>query len=383
MTTTSMITKTINNKTLGIEYGTIQFPNEYCFAFNPNYIFLELGTGNTMSVKIEVTDGTISNSVTCAVYRGSGRCYVSKLIELLFDKEYLSKRSANVTFRVYANNGEEVLLAESASIAIWGSMKVGDTFGGGTMLNDLYSVSNHAKFQREVVWFKAFPFKVSMFSPSASKSLTLREDGGSEKVIQEETTPGIFEVTLTGTSTRKKELIYKIELEAETVKSSFTNVFDKTFTGDLYKYLDELLKVTVSDATEGYYIRWIDQYGFLEYWLFRKDTLTNKNKLGDTSIEQDDAIGEVFYPNHERTTHVENTKTIKCGAVNLTKGQYKVISTILASPHIDLFKGYDMDKNEIWIPVNVVAGSSKCDEMKVLQTFELQFTMPDTESQTL
>lgn len=376
-----MITKTINNSDIGITNGTIQFPNAYCFVFNPNYVFFELGT-ETSSVSVEITDGLSTYSVSCSLFKGSGRCYISRLMELLFVNEYLETRSASVTINIKSSN-EGALISSSTTIAIWGSMKVGDTFGGGTMLNNLYSADNHAKFMREVVWFKKFPFKVSMFSPSASKSLTLKEDKGTEKVVQETTKAGIFEVVLTGTKTTKKELLYKIELEAEIVKSSFTNVFDKTFTGAQYKYLDELLRVIVSDDKEGYYLRWIDQYGFLEYWLFKKSTLTNKNKLGNTTIEEDKPIDGIFYPNHERTTHIDNTRTIKCGATNLTKGQYKTVESIVASPHIDLFKGYSMDKKEIWIPVNVTAGSYKKNEQKVLQDFELQITLPDTASQSL
>lgn len=376
-----MITKTINNSDIGITNGTIQFPNAYCFVFNPNYVFFELGT-ETSSVSVEITDGLSTYSVSCSLFKGSGRCYISRLMELLFVNEYLETRSASVTINIKSSN-EGALISSSTTIAIWGSMKVGDTFGGGTMLNNLYSADNHAKFMREVVWFKKFPFKVSMFSPSASKSLTLKEDKGTEKVVQETTKAGIFEVVLTGTKTTKKELLYKIELEAEIVKSSFTNVFDKTFTGAQYKYLDELLRVIVSDDKEGYYLRWIDQYGFLEYWLFKKSTLTNKNKLGNTTVEEDKPIDGIFYPNHERTIHIDNTRTIKCGATNLTKGQYKTVESIVASPHIDLFKGYSMDKKEIWIPVNVTAGSYKKNEQKVLQDFELQITLPDTASQSL
>lgn len=376
-----MITKTINNSDIGITNGTIQFPNAYCFVFNPNYVFFELGT-ETSSVSVEITDGLSTYSVSCSLFKGSGRCYISRLMELLFVNEYLETRSASVTINIKSSN-EGALISSSTTIAIWGSMKVGDTFGGGTMLNNLYSADNHAKFMREVVWFKKFPFKVSMFSPSASKSLTLKEDKGTEKVVQETTKAGIFEVVLTETKTTKKELLYKIELEAEIVKSSFTNVFDKTFTGAQYKYLDELLRVIVSNDKEGYYLRWIDQYGFLEYWLFKKSTLTNKNKLGNTTIEEDKPIDGIFYPNHERTTHIDNTRTIKCGATNLTKGQYKTVESIVASPHIDLFKGYSMDKKEIWIPVNVTAGSYKKNEQKVLQDFELQITLPDTASQSL
>lgn len=376
-----MITKTINSTSLGIVNGTILYPNEYCFAFNPNYIFLELGPSFS-AVLVTVSDGIVSNTVSCSLYRGSGRCYVSKLIELLFSKEYLHKRSADVMFSVYSVNGN-TLISSSRSIAIWGNMKVGDTFGGGTMLSNLYDASNHAVFMREVVWFKAFPFKVSMFSPSSSKSLTLREDKGSERIIQSSTPSGIFEVSLTGATTNNKELLYKIELEAETIKSSFTNVFDHTFTWSQYRYLDEIVKVTVSDAQKGYYLRWIDQFGFLEYWLFKDSSYTNKNKLDDTSIEEDKDIEGIYYANLERIIHVDNTMTITCGATNLNKNQYKVASTILASPHIDLFKGYDMEHNEVWIPVNIVAGSNKCDETKELQDLEIQFTMPNTASQIL
>lgn len=375
-----MITKTINNSDIGITNGTIQFPNAYCFVFNPNYIFFELGT-EMSSVSVEITDGLSTYSVSCSLFKGSGRCYISRLLELLFVDEYLEKRSASVTIYIKSGN-EGVLVSSSTTIAIWGSMKVGDTFGGGIMLGSLYSAEDHARFMREVIWFKNFPFKVSMFSPSASKSLTLKEDRGIEKTIQETTKAGIFEVTLTG-STTKKELLYKIELEAETVKSSFTNVFDKTFTGAQYRYLDELLKVIVSNDKEGYYLRWIDQYGFLEYWLFKKSSLTNKNKPGNTTIEDDKPIDGIYYPNHERTTHIDNTVTIKCGATNLTKGQYKTVESIVASPHIDLFKGYSMDGREIWIPVNVVSGSYKKNEQKVLQDFELQILLPDTASQSL
>jgi hypothetical protein len=375
-----MITKTINNSEIGITNGTIQFPNAYCFVFNPNYIFLELGT-EMSSVSVEITDDLSTYSVSCILFKGSGRCYISRLLELLFVDEYLEKRSASVTINIKSGN-EGVLVSSSTTIAIWGSMKVGDTFGGGIMLGSLYSAEDHARFMREVIWFKNFPFKVSMFSPSASKSLTLKEDRGIEKTIQETTKAGIFEVTLTG-STTKKELLYKIELEAETVKSSFTNVFDKTFTGAQYRYLDELLKVIVSNDIEGYYLRWIDQYGFLEYWLFKKSSLTNKNKPGNTTIEDDKPIDGIYYPNHERTTHIDNTVTIKCGATNLTKGQYKTVESIVVSPHIDLFKGYSMDGREIWIPVNVVSGSYKKNEQKVLQDFELQILLPDTASQSL
>jgi len=68
-----MITKTINNEDLGIANGTIQYPNAYSFTFNPNYIFLELGT-DVSSARITVSITGASYSIICSLYKGSGRC---------------------------------------------------------------------------------------------------------------------------------------------------------------------------------------------------------------------------------------------------------------------------------------------------------------------
>lgn len=374
-----MIIKTINNESLGIVNGTIQFPNGYCFVFNPNYIFVELGT-NIPYVQVEIIDGTTSYSIACNLFKGGGRCYISKLMELVFQYDHLTKRSAEITMNVCALSGEKIVLASCTTIAIWGSMKVGDTFGCGKM--EEITSSNHARFVREVRHYTGFPFKVSMFSPSADKPLKKKMGYQSEITEQETTKAGIFDIDLTSDNSIA-ETQYKIEVESETIKSTFTNVFDKTFTGSIYRYVDEIVKVRPHRDKEGYYLRWIDEYGFLEYWLFKKSTLINKNKLDSTSIETDVAVDGVYYPNHERTIHVENGRTFKCGAVNLTSGEYDTVATVLSSPHIDLFVGYSLEKEEIWLPINVVAGSYKKDETKELQDFELQITLPDTSSQTL
>lgn len=374
-----MITKTIDNESLGIANGTIQFPNGYCFVFNPNYIFIELGT-NIPYIQVEIADDTGSHSIACNLFKGGGRCYISKLMELVFQNDHLAKRSAEITINVYAFGNERILLASSTIIAIWGSMKVGNTFGCGNM--EEITPSNHARFVREVRHYIGYPFKVSLFSPSADKPLKKKVGYESEVTELETTEVGIFDIDLTN---RKSiaNTIYKIEIESETIKSTFSNVFDKTFTGSVYRYVDEIVKVSSNYDKEGYYLRWIDEYGFLEYWLFKKSTLTNKNKLDSTSIETDVAIDGVYYPNHERAIHVDNGRTIKCGAINLTLGEYDTVATVLSSPHIDLFVGYSLDKEEIWLPINVVAGSYKKDETKELQDFELQITLPDTSSQTL
>ena len=97
-----MITKTINNTDYGITNGTITFPSAYCFVYNPNYVFLELGS--LTSVIVDVTDGELTYSVACSLYNGGGKCYVSRLMELLFGDAYIDKRSKEVTINIYGND---------------------------------------------------------------------------------------------------------------------------------------------------------------------------------------------------------------------------------------------------------------------------------------
>lgn len=370
--------RTINDSANGITDGTITYPNEYCFAYNPNYVEIDLGADKT-TARVEVATSNESYSVECALFRGYTKCYISKMLQLLFSDTYLSTRSVEVTINVY---WVDELIDSITTIAIWGSMKMGDTFGAGTMLESA-TEDNHAKFRRELVWYKQFPFKVSLFCLSTSQSIMVSRDGGT--AVDSGITPkkGIFEITIPTTDTAKREIVYSIPLLAETVKSTFTAIFDKTFTGTLYQYLDEEVVIHISEDKAGYYIRWIDQYGFLEYWLFSRNTLTEKNKLGDTEIELDDDIEGIYYPNITRNTHVTNTNTVKCAAVNLTEGQLAIVKTIIKSPHIDIFMGYNMENKEIWLPCNIVAGSYKISETDILQDFEIQFTLPDTAAQTL
>jgi hypothetical protein len=374
-----MITKTINNKTLGIMNGTIQFPNEYCFAFNPNYIEVDLEQGIPY-IDIEVT-GSKAIDIRCSLYKGKGKCYISRLMQLMFDEDLLTTRIQNITINVsYYGN----LIASEDFTVIWGCIRLGDPFGLGEIITKFKKTEylngmKHIKFLREVKWFKKFPFSVSFFAPSSSDVLTQKVDGKSAQNVSRDAY-AIFEITPTQDALHS--ILYNINVDKELLESTFTAIFDETFS-KTYKFVDESVNVTVSNETEGYYIRWIDQFGFIQYWLFRKGDITHKNKLGSNTKQIDKSLNGIYYGNIERVTSIENTETIKCAAVNLNENMVRTVETIIKSPYIDLFLGYNQQNEEVWLPINIVAGSHKVTPNKILQNYEIQFTMPDTATQTL
>ena len=360
--------------------GSVIFPNKYSLAFNPNYVDVSLDSSISY-VTISVSGNGKIFSIQCSLYQGNGKCYISRMLQLLFGDDYLNTRVISATIEVSTDT--ESIQSDTIYV-IWGCIRLGDPFGLGEVFNkfkpDETSIKRgNVTFLREVKWFKKFPFSISFFAPLDSGNFMEAVDGRLESKIDREQKV-IFETT--PSTDAERQIIYSISVEKEAIESTFPFVFDDTFS-KLYKYVKEKVKVVVSNETEGYYIRWIDQFGFIQYWLFKKGEITSKNKLGSTSMPIEKNINGVYYGNIERVTSIENTETKKCAAVNLNQNMIHTVETIIKSPYVDLFMGYNQNGTEFWLPINVVAGSYKVKQNKVLQDYEIQFTMPNTASQTL
>ena len=360
--------------------GSITFPNEYVFAFNPNYIDFNLDSSVT-SVNVSVKGNGKEFNIVCSLYRGKGKCYISRMLQLLFDDDVLTTRVISASIDVSTDTED---LQSDTFYVMWGCIRLGDPFGLGETITK-FQISfaagmKHVRFLREVKWFKKFPFSVSFFAQlSSGNTLTATIDRTKTINVNRANVP-IFEVA--PPSDAKMNILYNINLDKEVLESTFPTIFDETFS-KTYKYDDESVMVTISNETEGYYIRWIDQFGFIQYWLFKKGNITNKNKLGSNTKPVQKELNGIYYGNIERVTSIENTETRKCAAINLNENMVRTVETIIKSPYVDLFLGYNQNNREVWLPINVVAGSYKVSPNKVLQDYEIQFTMPDTASQSL
>ena len=163
------------------------------------------------------------------------------------------------------------------------------------------------------------------------------------------------------------------------------NVFDGTFDYTFYQngLSTHIVNLIISNDTGGYYLRWIDSCGELQYFLFTNKKVTQKNTLSADSISDMEEVGPMWYPEHIRRTQVTSVRTCHCSAVSLPRNIYEYVATIVTAPIIDLYLGKSASGREIWVPVNVVAASYDFDTTKPLNDLTLSFTLPEYKSQTL
>ena len=297
--------------------GTASVPNGVVYAFNPNYVVVNITGEYTGLVKLEVCAGSSSYEIDVTVYKGKAKTYISRLLQILFD-DYVNTRSKTVTVTIKSKDGST--MGSNSFLALWASVEAGMDYGYYLpIVNDRNGAGREV---REIVWFTQLPFKVSLFSSSQ----------------------GIYEVNPSQVSGSKIRLI-------------------------------------ADNSYEGTYLRWIDNYGFWQYFLFDTGTRQSKNKLGKVSVDAEYSFAGV---NHQalRYNHVENTDTIKCCAVNLRREVLAYVETIFKSPHIELYIG-KTSNGQVWKPVNIEAGSANVAADKRLYDYEISITLPETQVQTI
>lgn len=368
--------------------GILAYPDAFVFAFNPNYLEFTLyqDDGDALATKnyvftIIVKSGGKSYSIEASICAGQGRVFVSRLLQLLFADDVLDARSIDATITV--KHGSTTIATIDSTI-LWSALQIGEQFGkyGEYVHNQYHNGVDHV---RDVVWFPHFPFKVSMFRTSTDEGITV--DVNNKRTITNKalSETGIFEVIpsdyleASSVQTFAKLSIGLLDTESQSV---FTSVFDYTFTGDIGN-LREVVRLHVDNHTAGYYIRWIDQFGFLQYFLFVKGQRTSKNKVSSNEIDFERQYNGMYFGNIVRYQQVTNTDTVKCAAVNLPERVLAYVETIVKSPYVDLYLGKDKYGNEIWLPINIVSGSYKVEADKILQDYEISFTLPETVTQSL
>lgn len=160
---------TINGKTAN-SY-TITYPDDVVFAYNPMYINVELvndGIVNMTYLDVEFNGRTIGSAgfsptrrIRVNLYKGKARIYYSRILELFFD----NVKSERVKIVSVAIKYEGAQIATFNHTVVWGSLAIGDRF-------DSYGVfkfdSAKPYMERNRIWFKNFPFTITLFQPLAS-----------------------------------------------------------------------------------------------------------------------------------------------------------------------------------------------------------------------
>lgn len=155
----------------------LEYPDEVVFVYNPLYVSLNISSDKCSSVKFSIStrknrEGNYKE-IDAKLFNGATRIYISRIMELFFT-DVRFERSKTLYANIIVNG--KVVWSESF-ICIWGNLAVGDRFAhyGAFKLNE-----NKPYFERKRIWFRNFPFTVSMFAHgwgSKDRGVSARYDG--------------------------------------------------------------------------------------------------------------------------------------------------------------------------------------------------------------
>ena len=323
---------------------TITYPDETCFAFNPQIITIDNLTGSVIFYVGDYSDmrEPISGKVSIDISE-----YLRSLLR--FDYTTIpNSKSIHIqididgpTFEFYIN-------------VIWGAMNIGEVFNP----------------SRTVTMFRNFPSTISIYS---NGEINVRYDAEECTSVEVEKT-GLLHKDFSELFKEAKEFGMIKILNTPEAPSTFQYTFDRTF-----KPLPDdavLIKVLFNDCTKGIYLRWLDRHGFLQYWLFQEGDLTGQSSNEGEQLNVDYSNIKYVYNGMSRYQGKTYQTTRKACATLVERETFNMLSSIHSSPIVDMY----IDGN--WIPVNIVAGSFT-DNGADLQDFEIQITMPETITQML
>lgn len=487
------VTETLKYDSNGNLLGLFKFtyPDYVVFAFNPQYLEIEIDANIITSAEFEVRgmdeNGKQSpRTIEVKFYNGKARVFYSRILQLFFF-DVMHRRSIDVEVFLYY---EGIELFYTRHCVIWGGIALGERFNSfGTFKYD----AGKPMLERTRIWFKKFPFMVSLFNgdnrissethgsilakfdhkpydetlkigyPAFSQIVNNQDALDYEDIVDSNDGATITSIifveeeyrfyakdedgnlckewenvgdyfssdyynyngtartditwrNITDTklyrfnsSSNNLEIIpygrgafygmfelnpaitfpnairvatYKQNGPKEaTTFSVFDNTFDYTFF--MPSELAVITHLIINNNEDGYYLRWIDQFGCLQYYLFSKGKTSTKNKLSSEVKDVDSSIGGNYFSNHNRATSITSTTTCKCCATCLKAEIYDYVATIITSPIIDLFIGKTKNGEEIWLPVNIVSANHDFNNDEILHDLEISFTKPSIDSQSL
>lgn len=142
---------------------------------------------------------------------------------------------------------------------------------------------------------------------------------------------------------------------------------------------------TPADCKKGVYLRWIDNLGRFCYWLF-KDLGTSDAVVGSSYISADIVNPIIYNSGVNAGTDVRQsfsrTKTRNLGAKSIDAELFEFLLTLVSSPFVDMFDGYDANDVPQWHRVNVAPGTV-ARSTKPRQDFTVAIVEPTQITQSL
>lgn len=354
--------------------STITAPQGIVWAFNPYYVEIEDDVNDVVTITIG------SNSIEVYLYQNKARAYITRMLQLLFEDPVNGARAVNGTIEVKDYYSGETL--ESFDVfVVWGAVEIGDRFP--TFTGYKYD-EDHVWMQRTINYFVNYPFTVD-FLFLQGMSYKTRQDSGvyDEAVSVEENTMQTFVGGTDIPNDMTKRWVLRQDMDNRTGVFDYT--FDYTFGSPSETTM--ITKVIPRVEQEGYYLRWIDRFGFRQYYLFDKGDKTYKTELSEYKKEYGTVYGGMHYNYQHRPLGINTGIVMKMCASNLDAETLQCVEGIVSAPVVDMFLGYTKDGTELWQPIYVAGGdytrSARSEHHDPLQDFEITVNVPNRVTQTL
>lgn len=155
----------VNVNSMYLGQVKLEYPDDVVFVYNPLYIALNVSPVGDVykfrSLKFSISTGKNQvgeyRDIDVKLYKGHARIYMSRIMELFFT-DVRFERSKTLYANIIVSGS--VVWSESF-ICIWGNLAIGERFAHyGAFKVD----RNKPYFERKRIWFKNFPFTVSMFA---------------------------------------------------------------------------------------------------------------------------------------------------------------------------------------------------------------------------
>lgn len=338
--------------------GTIKYPDEIAFAFNP--IVVEIENSNKGDVTIDISDKDSGRKYSDKrVYFGDKFSVdLQKYVQLLFDRpKYLTngEQLADTSINVQVEVKENSRLFTFELVCIWGSIEVGETFNA----------------SRTVRWFKYFPQTVSIFIPTGTE-LQYRYGSssyikyGKDKVNEINNIMMLPLLPIGATNVA-------FRVTSGRLSSAWDYTFDHTFKRS--SDYETIITIKPDDCREGIFLRWVDRFGFYQHWLFKASEYTYSGESDGEKVISNELINARHYEFGRYQGRV-NERTVRMGASMLDKDEAEMVAGIIQSPLVSMWSG------KRWIPVNVSDGSVKLTS-EHLQDIEITVELPELKTQRL
>lgn len=375
-----------------MEILSVKAPDNIVWAFNPNYVEVTLSGCNSNYLIVEVGDNKPINVV---LYNQHAKVYISRLLQLCFpnpkservkdirvvvktpDLRQGSARFTEVEVE-WDDENEPVTVLDHTYTVVWGGINLGErAFNYGVYNYD----KGHGWLTSHLQCFVNFPFSVELLVAKDTKlyrrtrgSYTLKDTYTKDRLV-------VLSKEDIMDSISKGKVVYRQELNKLTDNGTFDSSFDYTF--HLPSDTTVITHLHLRDDKEGYYLRWVNHFGFIQYYLFDNGEMTTETHHG-IQVYGDVITKDLNFGGNYRNVNVNTTRSIKVCAMNLDINTLTYVRDIVSSPCIDLYIGKDKEGEEIWMPIRV-ADDSFVTKTKhnYLNDFEITIELPNNVTQSL